>query len=58
MLSEEAYMSLTNAQTWEIYKQLYKKRDKKKNLLTMMLPWFKTSYQVKSVGTQRHCQQH
>ena len=57
MLSEEAYMYLTKAQTWEIYKQLCEKLDKKKNLLTIMLPWFITSYQVKSVGTQRHCQQ-
>ena len=56
MLSEEAYKSLTKAQTWEIDKQLYEKLDKK-NLLTIMLPWFKTSYQVKSVETQRHCQQ-
>ena len=29
MLSEEAYMSLTKAQTWEIYKQFYEKLDKK-----------------------------
>ena len=29
MLSEEAYMLPTKAQTWEIYKQLYEKLDKK-----------------------------
>ena len=39
MLSEEAYMSLTKAQTWEIYKQFYEKLDKKKlidNYVTMV----------------------
>ena len=53
MLSEEAYMSLTKAETWEIYKLLYEKLDKKEKLIDNYV----TSYQVKSVGTQRHCQQ-
>ena len=57
MLSEEAYMSLTKAQTWEIYKQLNEKLDEKEKFIDIVLPWFITSYQVKSVGTHSHCQQ-
>ena len=53
MLSEEACMSLTKTQAWEIYKQLYENLDKKEKLIDnyVTMVYNKLSSEVSGVST-------